>query len=203
MLKCIIFDFDGVIIDNYELNFELSSKKVKNLTREEHRALFDGNIHIEKDKLKHRETEFNFAASFQEHKLTAKINPQIKDTLEKLSQKFTIGIISSAKEMGIKTFLQNNSLQSLFSFMYTYETHLLKDHKFKMVFDNFKLKPEECIYITDTVGDINEAQKAHVKSIAVTFGYHERERLQKAKPFRIISHITQLIPTIEEIQKLK
>lgn len=40
MIKAIIFDFDGVIEDNYEEHFELSKKKIRDVTREEHRKLF-------------------------------------------------------------------------------------------------------------------------------------------------------------------
>ena len=41
MIKLIIFDFDGVIDNNYELHWELSEKKFTNFTREEHKKQFD------------------------------------------------------------------------------------------------------------------------------------------------------------------
>jgi len=37
MIKAIIFDFDGVIVNNYEQHYQLSEKKTIGLTREEHK----------------------------------------------------------------------------------------------------------------------------------------------------------------------
>ena len=82
MIKLIIFDFDGVIIDNYELHYELMEKKISNLTREEHRKMFEGNIHVEMKKLKHRETEFDFKTPFCETKIKTKIKKEIQEDNE-------------------------------------------------------------------------------------------------------------------------
>ena len=42
MITTIIFDLDGVLDDSYEMHYEYSRKKFTNLTREEHRKLFEG-----------------------------------------------------------------------------------------------------------------------------------------------------------------
>jgi FMN phosphatase YigB (HAD superfamily) len=98
MIKAVLFDFDGVIEDNYEKHFELSKKQIKDLTREEHRKLFEGNIHIERQKLKPRLTGFDLPKHFNEHKSKLKTKAEIKEALNKLSKKFILGIISSGLE---------------------------------------------------------------------------------------------------------
>ena len=83
--------------------------------------------------------------------------------------------------------------------MYGLETHKLKTHKFRKVLDELNLKENECIFITDTLGDILEANEVGIPTIAVDFGYHERERLEKGNPLQIISNFEELIETIKKI----
>jgi HAD superfamily hydrolase (TIGR01549 family) len=192
-----MFDFDGVIDNNYELSFELNGRKFTSLTREEHKKIYEGNIHIEREKLKCRDTGFDFLKCLSDTRKDRKIKEDTKKTLEKLSKSYNLGIISSCYEYGIRDYLQNNKINNLFSFMYGYETHKLKTHKFRKVLNDFKIKESECIFITDTLGDILEANEIGIPTIAVDFGYHERERLQKGNPMKIISKFEELIKIIK------
>ncbi len=201
MIKAIIFDFDGVIEDNYELHYTMSKKQIINITREEHKKLFDGNIHLEREKLKHRDTGFDLPAHFSNAKKDMKIKKEIKGVLVKLSKDYLLGIITSAKEYGINDYLEANQIKELFSFVYGYETDKIKVQKFKKVLNEFNLKTEECLFVTDTLGDILEANKAGIKTIAVDFGYHEKERLKRGNPLKIISNINELVPAIKSISK--
>ena len=194
-----MFDFDGVIDNNYELHFGLSQKKFIDFTREEHKKQFEGNIHIEREKLKDRDTGFDFLKHLSDTRKTREIEENVKKTLEILSKNYTLGIISSCHEYGIKDYLENNKIEDLFSFLYGLETHKLKTHKFKKVLDEFDFKKDECIFITDTLGDILEANEAGISTIAVDFGYHERERLEKGNPIKIISNFDALIEIIRNI----
>jgi phosphoglycolate phosphatase len=199
MIKLIMFDFDGVIDDNYELNFELSGKKFIYITREEHRKLYEGNIHTEREKMKGRDTGFDFLYHLSNTRKTRELKKEVKETLENLSKNYALGIVSSSYEYGIKDYLENNKIYGLFSFIYGCDTHKSKIYKFKKVLDEFKIKENECIYVTDTLGDILEAKEVGIKTVAVDFGYHERERLQKGNPLRIISNFKELIKTVKNI----
>ena len=44
-----------------------------------------------------------------------------------------------------------------------------------------------------------EANEVGIGTIAVDFGYHERERLQKGNPLKIISRFEELIETVKNI----
>lgn len=199
MIKLIMFDFDGVIDNNYELSFELNEKKFSSLTREEHKKIYEGNIHLEREKLKCRDTGFDFLECLSNTRKTRKIKDEVKETLKNLSENYTLGIISSCYEYGIKEYLETNKIEKLFSFLYGLETHKLKTYKFKKVLNDFNFKKEECIFITDTLGDILEANEIGINTIAVDFGYHGRERLEKGNPLKIISRFNELIDTIKNI----
>jgi phosphoglycolate phosphatase-like HAD superfamily hydrolase len=199
MIKLIMFDFDGVIDNNYNLNFELCSKKFLNITIEEHKKQYDGNVHLEREKLKERDTGFNFLKCLSDGRKNRKIEKETKNTLTNLAKDFKLGIISSCHEYGIKDYLKNNKIEVLFSFVYGLEMHKLKTYKFKKVLSDFNLKENECIFITDTLGDILEANEVGISTIAVDFGYHERERLEKGNPLKIISKFEELIETIKNL----
>jgi HAD superfamily hydrolase (TIGR01549 family) len=199
MIKLIMFDFDGVIDNNYNLSFELCCKKFLNITVEEHKKQYDGNVHLEREKLKERDTGFDLLKCLSEGRKDRKIEEKTKNTLISLANDFKLGIISSCYEYGIKDYLKNNQVENLFSFVYGLETHKLKTYKFKKILEELNLKEDECIFITDTLGDILEANKVGISTIAVDFGYHERERLQKGNPLKIISRFEELIDTIKKI----
>ena len=199
MIKLIIFDFDGVIEDNYELNFQLSQKQFLGISREDHKKLFDGNVHEIISKLKDKDTGFDFRTHFIEAKKNLKTREEIKEVLFALAKEYTMGIISSAKESGINHALNANKINECFSFVWGMETDKNKVHKFERVLEENKLRKEDCIFITDTLGDIREAKKVGIRTIAVDYGYHERERLEKGNPEVIISDIKELIPVIRRI----
>lgn len=199
MIKFIIFDFDGVIDNNYNLSFELCSKKFLNITVEEHKKQYDGNVHLEREKLKDRDTGFDFLKCLSDSRKDRKIEEETKSTLVNLAENFKLGIISSCHEYGIKDYLKNNEIDDLFSFVYGLETHKLKTFKFKKILEELNLKENECIFITDTLGDILEANEVGINTIAVDFGYHERERLEKGNPLKIISKFEELIETVKSI----
>jgi phosphoglycolate phosphatase len=48
-------------------------------------------------------------------------------------------------------------------------------------------------YVCDTAGDIREAREAGVKAVAVTWGWHPRERLERAKPDAFIEKSEDLL----------
>jgi phosphoglycolate phosphatase len=56
--------------------------------------------------------------------------------------------------------------------------------------------PENCIVIGDSTMDIETAANAGMRSIAVTWGYHDRHRLEAAGPGHIIDHPHELRPLL-------
>jgi phosphoglycolate phosphatase len=192
MIKAIIFDFDGVIEDNYEAHFGLSKKKIKDLTREEHKKLFEGNIHEQREKLGERLSNFDLMGCFSNMKSTLKIKEEVKEFIVKLSKKYLLGVITSGYEAGVNVYLKNNNLESFFDFVYGFETDKNKDKKFKLFFNERCFGKGEVIFITDTLGDLLEANKVGIKTIAIDFGFHEAWRLKKGEPWKIVSSFKEL-----------
>ncbi|MBI2031166.1 MAG: HAD family hydrolase [Candidatus Levybacteria bacterium] len=60
------------------------------------------------------------------------------------------------------------------------------------VLENFKAN-SDTYYIGDTIYDIQVARQAGIKSVAVTNGYHVKERLKKENPDIIVESLTELL----------
>ena len=199
MIKVIIFDFDGVIVNEYSMHYELSKKQIRGITEDEFKKLFEGNIHTEREKLKSRDTGFDLKHHFNEHEKTVLIESGISKTLKELSKKYVLGIISSAKESGVVECIKNSKLENVFSFFYGYETHKLKTEKFNLVLQKFNISKDECVFVTDTLGDILEAKKIGIKTVAVDYGYHNKNTLLKGNPIKIISKLSELKDVVKNI----
>jgi phosphoglycolate phosphatase len=78
-----------------------------------------------------------------------------------------------------------NGLISYFDEVMGNDIHNSKIVKIKMVFSKHNARPNDCVFITDTLGDMREAASCDVSSIGVTWGYHKKENLLKGNPYQI------------------
>lgn len=195
-MKPIIFDFDGVIHDTFELAYKINVDIFgKNLTKDKYRDFFNGNI-FESTTADDNGKFFKLQNKAFEY---LKIDANIKNNLERLSGSYSLFIISSNQEKTLNTYFQNNKLTHIFKEILGAETHKSKIEKFKHIFSKYNLQAEDCIFITDTLGDILEGNKVGVKTIAVDFGFHKRDRLEKGKPFKIVSSFDEILEAINDL----
>ena len=99
----------------------------------------------------------------------------------------------------INEYFENNGIIHIFDRVLGVETHKSKVEKFKILMIEHGVTDENAIFVTDTLGDIFEAKKVGIRTIAVDFGFHERERLEKGKPLKIISDFRHLLPELEQL----
>ncbi len=198
-MKAIIFDFDGVIVNTYEHHYQTFTKVYENLDRETHKQLFEGNLHKLKENLVVKDSSIDEFELLKKGLLKQKISKNVLNVLKKLKKKYFLFIISSHKESILNAFFEKENLSKLFNKIYGFETHKRKDVKFKLLFKEYNLDKNDVVFITDTLGDILEAKKLDIKSIGVDFGFHERERLEKGKPFKIVSKFKEILKIIEKM----
>lgn len=191
MIKAIIFDFDGVIHNTFELAYQINAEVLGNkISRNEYRDSFNENIY-KNIEITPKNAEQFFIKQNQafEH---LRIEKSTKQFLKNLHEKYSLFIISSNQEQALNTYFQNSNFIDIFKEILGMETDKSKIKKFKLIFKAYKLKPDNCIFITDTLGDIYEGTSVGVKTIAVDFGFHKRKRLEKGNPFKIISDFKEL-----------
>ncbi len=192
-MKAIIFDFDGVIHDTFEFHRSKINKYCKtNLSEQNYKDIHNGNFFDNApDELKN--TDWIKYRDLIHHELSSlKTKKEIKATILKLNKKYKLYIVSSGGSNAILNYLIKNKI-SVFKEILGMESHRSKIEKFKFIFDKHNLTAKECVFITDTLGDILEANQVGIKTIAVSYGFHPKETLQKGKPHKIISSLNELL----------
>ena len=121
-----------------------------------------------------------------------------KATLKRLGRIYNLYIISSNSEGAITNVLEKAGVLRLFTRIMGEETHKSKVEKFRMLMDQNNITSDNSIFITDTLGDVKEAAKVGIRTIAETFGFHNRERLSLGKPFKIVDSWEEIEKTIED-----
>lgn len=202
-----MFDFDGVIVDSFRLSYESMKTVVDNPPDEEgYRRWFDGNIYDNEEygsKYKYKEDSYASGDDpfFKTYiPLLLKIEPVggIIDAIKELHKNHRLVVVSSTINSPIKAYLDKHNLSQRFDKIYGADVHTNKVTKIKMVFTDFSVTARDCLFITDTLGDMRESAKAGVKSIGVTWGFHNLEALQKGNPIAIANTPQELISFLKK-----
>ncbi len=197
MKKTILFDFDGVILDSFASAYEVSSSIHPRLTETEYKEAFEGNIN---DSHSHthkcgpdckKEIDF-FTEYTPKVKVQARPFNEMPEIIKNLSEKYHLCIISSTVSPIIRELLSKFDLEKYFSDILGNDIHTSKVEKTNQILNKYQLSPDDCVFITDTLGDIKEAKKAGVKSIAVSWGFHTVETLNKGNPIVIVNSPKEL-----------
>ena len=201
--KVIMFDFDGVIADSFDIFFSEFTRACEELgfhklnSKEVLLSLFDGNLILSLFKLgfppwKLRELFQKFQPRIAEANSRVKPFDGIKETLEDISRTYPTYIISSNLSEAVRNFLTRESINGIQDILGA-DVETSKVKKIKQI--SKKHPNHKPYYIGDTCGDIKEGREANAITVAVTWGWHSKERLLKSKPDYIVD-------TPEELREL-
>jgi phosphoglycolate phosphatase len=204
MNKAILFDFDGVIVDTFSFCYEISKKNAPDLTEQGFRDRFKGNIfeslkNIEPSDVPSEKLDFWTAYTPELNKQS--IDPEMNSTIQELHNNYDLFIVSSTVSSAIINFLEFNKILSFFKEILGSDIHKSKEHKINSILQKYNFDPKDCLYITDTVGDILEARQCRVRSVAVTWGYHDTVTLALANPDTMVSSPKELLVAINDLMK--
>ncbi len=188
-ITTLIFDFDGTIADTLELHRTIFNQ----LSQKYHHALIDRadieqlrNLGL-RDFLKKMDIPFyKIPVLIREGQTIAQTLPValpitgIEPVLAKLSESFSLGIVTSNKQDYCQRFLQHHQLDSYFDFVVAEKDVFGKAHKLKRVLKERHLQPSEVVYIGDEVRDIEAAHTVPMPVIGVAWGFNSEAALQAA-----------------------
>src|SRR3989344_9384343 len=179
MTKLVIFDFDGVLVNSTLFWFGLNKEVNENLTWGKYQSFSHGNfwkiLNNEVKSGSHVLPE-NYSEKYAKELLD---NHQIstKDTILNLNKRFRLAIVSSSSDSAIKGLLKKENLLDSFSEVFGSDRHESKAEKINDLLVEYSVLSTDAVFITDSLGDILEANEAGVKSLGVTWGLHDRETL--------------------------
>jgi HAD superfamily hydrolase (TIGR01509 family) len=179
MLKAILFDIDGVLVDTRQANIAFYQQLLSKFgypppTSEDvishfHLTMWDSikyYAHTNDSKIIDQFFDAGLKLEYPKHLMVVPVNSQ--SVLTDLSLKYKLGLVTGRVNRGVRDFLDVFGHQDLFSVKVTAEeyTHP-KPHPDPLLLATKKLqiKPKEAIYIGDMPSDIEAAQQAKMKSV--------------------------------------
>jgi len=170
----ILFDFDGVIVDSFAPAFEVQKMICPHITEDIYRKRFEGNINdweepinVHTEECRH-DIDF-FTEYIPRMEKDARVVPGMQEIINQLEKDYTLIVVSSTITSPIKKFLESRNMASHFAEIMGNDVHTSKVEKIKMVFSKYNIGSDDCVFITDTLGDMKEASKLNVGTIGVTW----------------------------------
>lgn len=193
--KLVLSDSDGVIVDSFALLYRNISKLFQDkagkvLGEEEYRALFDGNALANVQKAIGASADKNF--SEQDKALVfdgyagLPVFPGIGQAYARIAKHHIVVVITSTAVEHASQVIDRHGLTDDIAAIIGPDTAVAKDERMKLAMEEFGMKPDQTWYVTDTTGDIKEAKAAGVHTVAVTWGYHDEDRLKAAQPDAVV-----------------
>lgn len=218
MIKAILFDMDGVIINSEHLHFkaessvlnEAGSKKITHEDIEKYTGMTFKDIAagiLKKDKddpiiEKLIKKKFDILIPMCEKEL--KTFPEIPEKIKEFSKEFSLALASSSVIFFIEFVLNKFNLKKYFKVIISGADDEIKNGKpapdiFLKAAEKLNVKPEECVVIEDAINGVKAAKAAGMKCIAVTNSF-SMETLKKAKADLIVKTLKEV--TVDKIKKL-
>ncbi len=187
-----IFDFDGVIGDSVDFHVRgFREHTGLDVGRKDFQEMQMTNIYESPWYQEHADKLAGYGAYLKNATHEIRLFDGMDQIVEQCQSAGVCYIVSSGNEEKMKDFLVENQMQDAFKArIMGSDTHFSKVVKLEMIKERHD--GSNYFFVTDTVGDIREAQVAQVPTYAVTWGYHDREMLCAAQP-------DVLCDTVEEL----
>jgi phosphoglycolate phosphatase len=200
--KLFLFDFDGVLLDSLELYSAAVIRCLERIgtpivkSREDYLALFDGNFY---ESMAERGVDL---AAFSQ--AAREIMPGIDydsmcpfdgliPVLTSLTKDHRLVVISSNGSKTIRHLLERCGFAPYFEEVLGSDFLFSKKEKIAHALAKYDVPAENTYYIGDTAGDVVEARAAGVRTVAVTWGWHSRERLVATRPDFLVDTPEELL----------
>ncbi|ERM92035.1 phosphatase [Caldanaerobacter subterraneus subsp. yonseiensis KB-1] len=224
MIKAVIFDMDGVMIDSEPVHLRLERELFRELgveiTEEEHMTFVGSSSYYMWEKIKER---FNLKESVEElvrrdrkryldHVLsTGEIIPVpgIQELVKKLFEReYKLAVASSSPIDVIELVVQKLNLKNFFDMLVSGD-YVKRSKPYPDIFlytaEKLRVKPEECVVIEDSYNGVHAAKSAGMKVIGLVNPNSGNQDLSEADFIvkNLGDEVVEIISGLEEEKALK
>jgi len=207
MLKTVVFDFDGTIVDSGRMVFDLFNEFADKYNYEkvpEHDIELIRSLPV-KERFKRLKVPFlkvplltmDVVKKYKEAIPHLKANEEIKYALQELKRSgLSLILLSANSKENIEKFLQLNQMEYFDDILTAnrfFGRHLTINNYIK----NARIERESVIFVGDEHRDIVACQKSNVKIISVTWGYDLETFLQQSNPDYIVRKPEEIIGIVK------
>ncbi|MFH1073533.1 MAG: HAD hydrolase-like protein [Candidatus Firestonebacteria bacterium] len=125
------------------------------------------------------------------------VYPEVKETLDFLEkEKIKLYLVTNKRSVATLRMLKIFKLEYFLSVIspdIKSSEQVSKTEMLAFLLKKEKIKPENALYVGDSVMDIFSAHANMLKAVAVTYGYNTKKQLKKAGPDYIIDSFEELI----------
>ncbi len=202
MYKLVIFNFDGVIADTYDVLKRVYDRlkddfRFKNMSEDDRENLRELSMfqlmkafHVPFYKLPKFLQEV--IPIYKETMVTAPLFDGIRETVEKLKgQGSDVVILSSNNPKLIRKFLKHHDFE-VFDKVVGGAAFFNKQTRLNSVIKSYKVDHIEAIYVADERRDIEACKKINLPIAAVTWGYDDYKVLGAGRPTYLVQDLEDL-----------
>jgi len=190
-MKLLLFDFDGVLVDSIDVYEKTVTDCLENIHqpltrgREEFLELFDGNFYeslaqsgVDLGKFMTASVDILSRVNYAEMKPFDAIRPVLRE----LAKTHPMIVISSNDTPTIVEALRLYDFEGIFQEILGSDFMFSKKDKILHVIEKYNVTLSNIYYIGDTTGDMKEGREAGVKTVGVTWGWHNKEKMAAVQP---------------------
>ena len=206
MVKTIIWDWNGTLLDDLDLSLEsvnvlLKERNIPTLSIEKYKDIFGfpvvdyyvkAGFDFEKEAFEVPAKQYVklYAAGASELKLF----PDVVDTLTFFKENnYRQIVLSAMKDDNLKLMIHNAEISHFFDGIFGIKDNYAREKVSlgKQVVENLKLNPAECLMIGDTLHDAEVSEECGFNCILFSGGHVSKQRLE-TKGKKIINSLSEL-----------
>jgi phosphoglycolate phosphatase len=206
MVKTIIWDWNGTLLDDLDLSLEsvnvlLKERNIPTLSIEKYKDIFGfpvvdyyvkAGFDFEKEAFEVPAKQYVklYAAGASELKLF----PDVVDTLTFFKENnYRQIVLSAMKDDNLKLMIHNAEISHFFDGIFGIKDNYAREKVSlgKQVVENLKLNPAECLMIGDTLHDAEVAEQCGFNCVLFSGGHVSKQRLE-TKGKKIINSLSEL-----------
>lgn len=191
----VIFDFDGVLADSFDLlarlNAEVLGRAGLALDREGYRRLFLGNVHDGIRRLipgerERRKVLREKASEMARRYPRVALFPFASALVKRLRGRCGLAIVSSNDRLQLERVLRRCRLRESFGAVFGSRA-LSKRTEILAAVRALGGRKTTSLFVTDTVGDVRVGRSAGLRTVGVSWGFHPAAWLRRAGAERVFA----------------